>query len=107
MGKTSFAVYLIHPLFIRTILVWTLYGTLVPPQGYDQDGKPTGPIQMPFDGVKCGNILAFPIFYAVLYLGASYWVRYVDHWCGLVMQRLEAIMFNGRKPQPLDRGLPK
>ena len=107
MGKTSFAVYLIHPLFVRTILVWTLYGTLVPPQGHDKDGKPSGPIQMPFDGVKCGNIFAFPIFYAVLYLGASYWVRYVDHWCGLVMQRLEALMFNGKKPQPHDRVLPQ
>ena len=107
MGKTSFAVYLIHPLFVRTILVWTLYGTLVPPQGHDKDGKPTGPIQMPFDGVKCGNIFAFPIFYAILYLGASYWVRYVDHWCGLVMQRLETLMFNGKKPQPHDRVLPQ
>lgn len=106
MGKTSFAVYLIHPLFIRTILVWTLYGTLIPPQGRDKDGKPTGPIQMPFDGVTCGNIFAFPVFYAILYLGASYWVQYVDHWCGLVMQRLESLMFSAKKPQPHDRGLP-
>lgn len=107
MGKTSFAVYLIHPLFIRTILVWTLYGTLVPPQGHDEHGKPTGPIQMQFDGVNCGNVIAFPIFYAMLYMGASYWVRYVDHWCGLVMSRLETLMFNGKKPQPHDRGLPR
>ena len=82
MGKTSFAVYLIHPLFIRTVLVWMLYGTLVPPQGFDQEGKPTGPTQMQWEGVRCSNFAAFPVFYVILYLGASYWVRYVDRGCG-------------------------
>lgn len=107
MGKTSFAVYLIHPLFIRTIFVWTLYGRFVPPRGQDKNGTPTGPIEMSWEGVKCGNIAAFPIFYAILYLAASYWVRYVDLWCGFVMQRLEALMFGGKKPQTYDRVLPK
>lgn len=108
MGKTSFAVYLIHPLFIRTILVWSLYGTLVPPQGFDKDGASTGPKQMTWQGVRCTSILAFPVFYAALYLGAAYWVKYVDHWCGVIMQKLEAIMFGGQKfTSPYDRGLPK
>jgi peptidoglycan/LPS O-acetylase OafA/YrhL len=105
MGKTSFAVYLIHPLFIRTILVWTLYGTLTPPQGQNKDGEPARPTRMPWDGVNVTNIAAFPIFYATLYLGASYWVRYVDHWCGLVMQRLEALMFDGKLSSTYDKVL--
>jgi peptidoglycan/LPS O-acetylase OafA/YrhL len=107
MGKTSFAVYLIHPLFIRTILVWTLYGTLVPPQGHDKHGKPTGPTRMSWSGVGISNIVAFPIFYAVLYLGASYWVKYVDPACGLLMQKLEALMLSGKQAHAQEKVLPK
>lgn len=107
MGKTSFAVYLIHPLFIRTILVWGLYGTLVPPEGHDKHGKPTGPSRMTWSGVGISNAAAFPLFYAILYIGAAYWVKYVEPACGLVMQKLETFMLSGKQAQPYDKLLPK
>ena len=43
MGKRSFAVYLIHPLFIRTVLVWVMYGTIKLPNDFDDYGKPIPP----------------------------------------------------------------
>lgn len=98
-GKTSFAVYLIHPLFVRSILVWMMYGTMVPPPGPIKDGKPTAPGTMKWNGVTFANFAAFPTFYLSLYLGASYWTRFVDPWCGQAMQRLETLMFAAKPAQ--------
>lgn len=104
-GKTSFAVYLLHPLFVRSILVWMMYGVMVPPPGPIKEGIPTPPGIMKWHGVTRTNVAAFPAFYLSLYLGASYWTRFVDPCCGQAMQWLETLMFAAKPPQTNGKAL--
>lgn len=92
MGKVSFAVYLIHPLFLRTILVWMLYGLVSLPPDYDEDGKPIAPGILIPSGGPFRNFASILTFYLVSYTASTYWTLHVESWCAQVLAKLEAVM---------------
>lgn len=92
MGKTSFAVYLIHPLFIRTVLVWVMYGNVTLPQDYDESGKPLEPGILIWGKESGVTFTALALFYVVVYAASNYWTLHVEAWCVRVLDDLEALV---------------
>lgn len=99
MGKTSFAVYLIHPLFIRTVLVWVMYGSIALPQDYDEHGKPLEPGILIWGKESGVTFTALALFYVVVYVASNYWTLHVEAWCLRVLDGLEALVFRKSAPQ--------
>lgn len=93
MGKRSFAVYLIHPLFIRTVLVWVMYGVIKLPNDYDDYGKPIPPGILVWYKGYWTTFAALSAFYIAVYVASAYWTRYVESWCSQVLDDLEVQMF--------------
>jgi peptidoglycan/LPS O-acetylase OafA/YrhL len=94
LGKVSFAIYLTHAPLLRTILAWMVFGLSTPPSspGLNAEGQalppgwraPVGPVAM---------ALLVPLWYVLIYRMASWWVAYVDPWCGRATNRIEELCF--------------
>lgn len=99
MGKNSFAVYLIHPLFIRTVLVWIMYGVVKLPHDLDDDGTPMEPgILIWYKGYGT-TFAALTVFYLVLYVASDYWTTCVEAWCSRVLGDVETLVFTTKATQ--------
>lgn len=86
LGKQSFAVYLLHGPLIRTVLIWMLYGTTMPPNVKNKEGKIV-PGRLRFPGTaKLGWSLL--IWIPMNYGAAMLWTGYVDPWCARMTERL-------------------
>lgn len=96
LGRCSFAVYLLHNMLMRSVLVWILYGyKAYNTPRFDKDGnlielKRPGPL------VFCFGV---PVFYAVVYTVAYLWTKYVDTFCVRITNGMRGFMF-----KPLERG---
>ncbi len=93
MGKLSFAIYLLHAPFIRTVLTYALFGFSVQPSDdIDEQGN-----QLPPDWLPLANrwvcVFAIPLFYVFLYRVANLWAMYVDPFCGWLTQWFEDLVF--------------
>ncbi|KAJ5256705.1 hypothetical protein N7478_012809 [Penicillium angulare] len=81
LGRISFPIYLLHDIFIRTILSWLVYRQSIFQKGLsptDQEGKP-----MWFErGGTLTFAIAIPLFYIILIYIAHLWTIYVDPLCG-------------------------
>ncbi|KAH8892348.1 hypothetical protein GQ53DRAFT_746212 [Thozetella sp. PMI_491] len=85
LGKQSFAVYLLHGLFIRTVLTWMLYGLTYPPDVQNDQGEWVhGPTPL-FPGMARFYV-SFVIWIPLLYGAANLWTTYVDPWCARVTE---------------------
>lgn len=98
MGKNSFAVYLIHPLFIRTVLVWLMYGTVKLPQDIDGVGHPIKPGILIWHKGYGSTFAALSAFYLTLYVASEYWSTYVESWCSRCLLGVENLMFTTQSP---------
>jgi peptidoglycan/LPS O-acetylase OafA/YrhL len=92
LGKNSFAVYLLHGSFIRTLFVWMQFGIHLPPDNVDEQG-----VHTPGEKLQPGGRLLWyfwlPIWFVMLYTAANYWTRYVDTWCAKLTKRMEDYCF--------------
>ncbi|POS79445.1 hypothetical protein DHEL01_v202149 [Diaporthe helianthi] len=87
-GKISFAVYLLHNQFLRSVLCWMVYGFSIPEPVQDPatgEWMPGPLLQFP----GAGRLFAvLPIYFALIY-GAGYlWIEHVDSWCARVTERI-------------------
>ncbi|KAF2757389.1 hypothetical protein EJ05DRAFT_476655 [Pseudovirgaria hyperparasitica] len=91
LGRSSFAVYLIHGTLMRTVLMWMIYGVSGQPwelmtnqetgEEYPKDYlHPYGPWVFYF---------AIPVWIGLVYVCAHMWTEYVDSWCDRVVRKLE------------------
>ena len=90
LGRCSFAVYLLHNLLARSLLVWMLYGfKAAKTPKYDEKGelvRLTRPGPWMF-------VLMMPLFYIILYAIAYAWTTYVDAFCVRMVNKLRDLMF--------------
>lgn len=78
LGRCSFAVYLLHNMLMRSVLVWILYGyTAWTTPVLDDDGKA---IELKRPG-PLGFCFGIPLFYVLIYAVAYLWTKYVDVFC--------------------------
>lgn len=92
LGKNSFAVYILHGTFVRTVLTWLLYGISLPVETVGENGEliPGDPITK---GGVLGEIFVLPMFFVGLYAVAHYWTIYVEAWCAKCTRALESYVF--------------
>ena len=104
LGKNSFAVYLLHGAFLRSVLVWMLFGIRTPADIIHEDGsrEPGPPLQI------CGRARWYfwlPIWFVILYSAANLWTKYVDPWCARLTQKLEKYVFEEpQQDQNVEKG---
>ncbi|CZR67615.1 related to hard surface induced protein 3 [Phialocephala subalpina] len=101
-GKNSFAVYLLHGTFLRTVLVWMLYGFVAPKDILNEDGSVHEAPHLEL-GSRWWFYLAVGMWFGVMYWAANLWTTYVDAWCGRFTASLEKRTFHQEeeKSQPL------
>ena len=87
MGKVSFAVFLIHTAFLRTVLAWMIFGGREIPVMADDDGNQWRPRR-----TGLGMALSLGFFFPIMYLGAWAWWRWVESKCGKLVGWVEAWM---------------
>jgi peptidoglycan/LPS O-acetylase OafA/YrhL len=87
-GKNSFAVYLLHGTLMRTILVWLLYGIMVPSDITQEDGTVVAAPHLEIRG-RLRWYFWLPIWFVIMYWIAHLWTTYVDTFCARVTQNLE------------------
>lgn len=105
LGRCSFAVYLLHNLLARSLLVWLLYGPAAwGTPSVDKEGNMV-PLTRPSTLIFC---VMMPVFYALLYGIAFAWITYVDSFCVRMVNKLRDIMFREEeKPQkPQEMNMP-
>jgi peptidoglycan/LPS O-acetylase OafA/YrhL len=100
-GKQSFAVYLLHGTLMRTVLVWMLYGTSVPPsyETMNDMGEIIPPTNVPMRG-PIVVFISLPIWLCIVYGCAYLWTTHVDTMCARLTQRLERYVFEEREKSP-------
>ena len=76
---------------MRTILVWMLFGTKLPPDVTLPDGK-VEPGKLPQPG-SVRYWIFLPIWLVLLYSAANLWTKYVDPWCGRRTENLVNYVF--------------
>jgi hypothetical protein len=100
MGKNSYAVYLLHGTFIRTLLVWMLFGVTLPADVINETGEatPGEPLK------KVGPLveaLVVPIWFLGLYATANLWTNWVDPLCSRVSRALESYFLDAAEKSML------
>lgn len=90
LGKQSFAVYLLHGMLLRTVLVWMIYGTKSEPWVWtvDDQGMSVPPEWIPRRGPWVFAV-SIPCWLVMVYVCATLWTNYVDPFCARITQRLE------------------
>ncbi|KAL1960909.1 hypothetical protein VTO42DRAFT_5893 [Malbranchea cinnamomea] len=104
LGRCSFAVYLLHNLLARSVLVWLLYAPAAwSTPWYDEEGNLIE-LKRPSPLTFC---IVMPIFYALLYAIAYLWTVYVDSFCVRMVNKLRDLMFKDEeKPQATEMTTP-
>ncbi|EQL28129.1 hypothetical protein BDFG_09094 [Blastomyces dermatitidis ATCC 26199] len=95
LGRCSFPVYLLHNTLLRSLLVWMVYGA----EAWDKEAwgrvKEDGtPAELRRGGWGTFAV-AVPVFYAVLYATAYFWMERVDPLCARVVFWMRERMFAG------------
>ncbi|KAI1002075.1 hypothetical protein K3495_g6130 [Podosphaera aphanis] len=90
-GKNSFAVYLLHGTFLRTVLVWMYFGISSPADIIREDGSAER-INLPYPS-QARAYLWMPVWIALLYLLANIWTSYVDPWCARLTEKFVRFVF--------------
>jgi hypothetical protein len=94
LGRLSLGIYLLHPILIRTVLTWMLYGfsSWPPSPGKDDEGKDIfgGWIPLTSGWVV---VFALPVFFFLLLRLAQLWAEHVDPWCAEATNWLERKTF--------------
>lgn len=98
-GKNSFAVYLLHGMLLRTILVWMMFGISIPADVVGEDGQ-----MVPGPGLHQRGRLAWyicvPTWLVILYTIANLWTKHVDAFCARLTFKLERYMFEEKYTTP-------
>ena len=94
LGRVSFAIYLLHAPLLRTLLTWMLFGlsTRPPSPGVDEHGNPLPQPWVPITS-QWGKFFVIPLWYVMLYKIATYWVAFVEPFCGRVTNWIEERIF--------------
>lgn len=87
LGRVSFAVYLLHNQFLRSVLCWMVYGFRIPEPVQDEvTGEWYQPL-LEFPG-PMRLFAVLPVYFALIY-GAGYlWIEYVDSACARLTERV-------------------
>lgn len=93
LGKHSYAVYLLHGTFLRTVMTWMYLGIETPTDVTQEDGSvEAGPTLE-----VCGRVRWYalmPIGIALLYACAISWTRWIDPWCARITEKLAGYVFD-------------
>lgn len=90
LGRHSFAVYLLHGMLWRVVVVWALYGPREP--AHTKTLAPPRPWHL---------VAVMPLFGGVLYGAAMLWTDHVDPWCARATDLLVARVTRARnEPSP-------
>lgn len=98
LGKNSFAVYLLHGVFIRTFLTWAMYGITIPADVTHEDGTVTRGPSLEEKG-PLAKAFWFPVFFIVLYGASHIWTTIVDPKCAEWTRAIEKYVW---KDESLD-----
>ncbi|KAF2490070.1 hypothetical protein BU16DRAFT_424020, partial [Lophium mytilinum] len=91
LGAHSFPIYLIHGPLLRSFLNWVLYAFVAPTLYQEKDDK--GNVVRQYERFPIPSALKFflllPVFYAVLFVLAHFWLQKIEPRCASATKWLE------------------